>query len=80
MSKPEHIILLLLLYKCSPEVVREEREEEWVHTRDITEKGRRRKRLEGETEGKMRIKMKTLINFAASVFALPPKIRNKKEK
>lgn len=51
-----------------------------MHTRDITEKGRRRKRLEGETEGKMRIKMKTLINFAASVFALPPKIRNKKEK
>ena len=29
-------------------------------------------------EGEIRVKMQTLINFAASVFVLPPQIRNER--
>ncbi len=75
MSKPQYL-LLLLLYRRSQEVVIEDREEEWVDTERLNKEEKKRETAGGngereEKEGKMR--RRTLINFAASVFVFPQK-------
>lgn len=75
MSKPQHLIILLL-YK---EVVREDRQEGWVDTERLSKEEKKTATGRGNRgeEGEIRIKTRTLNNFAASV-CFPQKIRNER--